>query len=83
MNEEWYNDQIHSQFMKDERWRPNYDIWLAQLVAAYETMLDDGRPEAGTRKSDMMALETIDDQLDLQNGHLPSSSLICLLCHPM
>uniref|UniRef100_D8Q373 Symplekin n=1 Tax=Schizophyllum commune (strain H4-8 / FGSC 9210) TaxID=578458 RepID=D8Q373_SCHCM len=43
MNEEWYNDQIHLQFMKDERWRPNYDIWLAQLVAAYETMLDDER----------------------------------------
>ena len=56
MNEEWYNDQIHLQFMKDERWRPNYDIWLAQLVAAYETMLDDGRPEAGTRKWMMMAL---------------------------
>ncbi|KAI5894765.1 uncharacterized protein SCHCODRAFT_02617748 [Schizophyllum commune H4-8] len=51
MNEEWYNDQIHLQFMKDERWRPNYDIWLAQLVAAYETMLDDGRPEAGTQRS--------------------------------
>ncbi|KAL1715067.1 Symplekin tight junction protein C terminal-domain-containing protein [Schizophyllum commune] len=51
MNEEWYNDQIHLQFMKDERWRPNYDIWLAQLVAAYETMLDDGRPESGTQRS--------------------------------
>ncbi|KAL1745870.1 Symplekin tight junction protein C terminal-domain-containing protein [Schizophyllum fasciatum] len=51
MNEEWYNDQTHMRFMKDEKWRPNYDIWLAQLVSAYETMLDDGRPEAGTQRS--------------------------------
>ncbi|TRM60720.1 Symplekin tight junction protein C terminal-domain-containing protein [Schizophyllum amplum] len=51
MNEEWYNDRVHMKFMKEERWRPNYDIWLAQLVSAYETMLDDGRPEAGTQRS--------------------------------
>ncbi|PSR72823.1 hypothetical protein PHLCEN_2v11320 [Hermanssonia centrifuga] len=38
MNEEWYNDQIRSQ---DERnWRPNYEIWLNQLVAVYQTHLD-------------------------------------------
>ncbi|TFY52822.1 hypothetical protein EVG20_g10386, partial [Dentipellis fragilis] len=38
MNEEWYNDQIR--MSKDPDWRPNYDIWLNQIVAAYQTHLD-------------------------------------------
>ncbi|KAJ3536396.1 hypothetical protein NM688_g6844 [Phlebia brevispora] len=38
MNEEWYNDQVRNQ--KEPDWRPNYEIWLNQLVAAYQTHLD-------------------------------------------
>ncbi|KAH6916084.1 Symplekin tight junction protein C terminal-domain-containing protein [Coprinopsis sp. MPI-PUGE-AT-0042] len=38
MNEEWYNDQLRS--AKDTNWRPNYDIWLNQIVASYQTVLD-------------------------------------------
>ncbi|KAA1468855.1 hypothetical protein DENSPDRAFT_863857 [Dentipellis sp. KUC8613] len=38
MNEEWYNDQIR--MSKDPDWRPNYDIWLNQIVAVYQTHLD-------------------------------------------
>ncbi|KAF9005927.1 Symplekin tight junction protein C terminal-domain-containing protein [Cyathus striatus] len=38
MNEEWYNDQLR--LAKDRNWRPNYDIWLNQIVASYQTLLD-------------------------------------------
>ncbi|KAJ3710952.1 Symplekin tight junction protein C terminal-domain-containing protein [Lentinula raphanica] len=38
MNEEWYNDQIRLE--KNPNWRPNYDIWLGQIVASYQTHLD-------------------------------------------
>ncbi|TFY73084.1 hypothetical protein EWM64_g10928, partial [Hericium alpestre] len=38
MNEEWFNDQIR--MSKDPDWRPNYDIWLNQIVAAYQTHMD-------------------------------------------
>ncbi|KAJ3561803.1 hypothetical protein NP233_g9973 [Leucocoprinus birnbaumii] len=46
MNEEWYNDQIHSE--KDDNWRPNYDIWLNQIVTSYQTLLD-GRDRTFSR----------------------------------
>lgn len=46
MNEEWYNDQIHSE--RDNNWRPNYDIWLNQIVASYQTLLD-GRDRTFSR----------------------------------
>ncbi|CCM02435.1 uncharacterized protein FIBRA_04534 [Fibroporia radiculosa] len=38
MNEEWYNDQIQS--TRDPQWAPNYETWLNQIVAAYQTHLD-------------------------------------------
>ncbi|KAJ3986382.1 Symplekin tight junction protein C terminal-domain-containing protein [Lentinula detonsa] len=38
MNEEWYNDQIRLE--RNPKWRPNYDIWLSQIVASYQTHLD-------------------------------------------
>ncbi|KAI0091687.1 Symplekin tight junction protein C terminal-domain-containing protein [Irpex rosettiformis] len=38
MNEEWYNDQIRIE--KDPEWRPNYETWLNQIVAVYQTHLD-------------------------------------------
>ncbi|KAJ7890667.1 Symplekin tight junction protein C terminal-domain-containing protein [Mycena olivaceomarginata] len=38
MNEEWYNDRI--QLEADPDWRPNYDTWLNQIVASYQTLLD-------------------------------------------
>ncbi|KAK7030720.1 mitogen-activated protein kinase [Favolaschia claudopus] len=38
MNEEWYNDRI--QLEADPEWRPNYDTWLNQIVASYQTLLD-------------------------------------------
>ncbi|KAF9462864.1 Symplekin tight junction protein C terminal-domain-containing protein [Collybia nuda] len=38
MNEEWYNDQIR--LAKDRHWRSNYDTWLNQIVASYQTLLD-------------------------------------------
>ncbi|KAJ7449602.1 Symplekin tight junction protein C terminal-domain-containing protein [Mycena latifolia] len=38
MNEEWYNDRIQLEI--DQDWRPNYDIWLNQIVASYQTLLD-------------------------------------------
>ncbi|KAF6752970.1 Symplekin tight junction protein C terminal-domain-containing protein [Ephemerocybe angulata] len=38
MNEEWYNDRIR--LAKDSNWRPNYDAWLNQVVAGYQTILD-------------------------------------------
>ncbi|KAK2463684.1 hypothetical protein APHAL10511_004435 [Amanita phalloides] len=38
MNEEWYNDQIRT--IWDRNWRPNYDIWLNQIVASYLALLD-------------------------------------------
>ncbi|KAF8892079.1 Symplekin tight junction protein C terminal-domain-containing protein [Infundibulicybe gibba] len=38
MNEEWYNDQIR--LANDRNWRPNYDIWLNQIVVSYQTLLD-------------------------------------------
>ncbi|KAI0704285.1 Symplekin tight junction protein C terminal-domain-containing protein [Cytidiella melzeri] len=38
MNEEWYNDQIRNE--KDPEWRPNYETWLNQIVAVYQTHLD-------------------------------------------
>ncbi|KAF7309707.1 LIM-domain-containing protein [Mycena indigotica] len=37
MNEEWYNDRMHRD---DMEWRPNYDTWLNQIIAAYQTLLD-------------------------------------------
>ncbi|KAJ7066730.1 Symplekin tight junction protein C terminal-domain-containing protein [Mycena amicta] len=39
MNEEWYNDRMHHE-EGDLDWQPNYDIWLNQIVAAYQTLLD-------------------------------------------
>ncbi|KAI0057230.1 hypothetical protein BV25DRAFT_1831381 [Artomyces pyxidatus] len=49
MNEEWYNDQIRSS--RDRDWRPNYDIWLGQIVAAYQTHLEhiDGKDRTFAR----------------------------------
>ncbi|KAG6857467.1 hypothetical protein H0H87_003534 [Tephrocybe sp. NHM501043] len=38
MNEEWYNDQLR--LAEDPNWRPNYDTWLNQIVATYQTLLD-------------------------------------------
>ncbi|TFY68492.1 hypothetical protein EVJ58_g962 [Rhodofomes roseus] len=38
MNEEWYNDRI--QEGRDRSWPPNYETWLNQIVAAYQTHLD-------------------------------------------
>ena len=54
MNEEWYNDQLR--LAEDPSWvdtsrvriqlanfhdqRPNYDTWLNQIVATYQTLLD-------------------------------------------
>ncbi|KAJ4473814.1 Symplekin tight junction protein C terminal-domain-containing protein [Lentinula aciculospora] len=38
MNEEWYNDQIRLE--RNPKWRQNYDIWLGQIVAFYQTHLD-------------------------------------------
>ncbi|KAG6891200.1 hypothetical protein C0995_008452 [Termitomyces sp. Mi166 len=38
MNEEWYNDQLR--LAEDSNWRPNYDTWLNQIVATYQTLLD-------------------------------------------
>ncbi|KAJ7623311.1 Symplekin tight junction protein C terminal-domain-containing protein [Roridomyces roridus] len=38
MNEEWYNDRIQLEVNPD--WRPNYDTWLNQIVASYQTLLD-------------------------------------------
>ncbi|PCH44216.1 hypothetical protein WOLCODRAFT_138834 [Wolfiporia cocos MD-104 SS10] len=38
MNEEWYNDRI--QLSRDHDWAPNYETWLNQIVAAYQTHLD-------------------------------------------
>ncbi|KAJ7504498.1 Symplekin tight junction protein C terminal-domain-containing protein [Mycena galericulata] len=38
MNEEWYNDRI--QLEVDPAWRCNYDAWLNQIVASYQTLLD-------------------------------------------
>ncbi|KIL69469.1 hypothetical protein M378DRAFT_99051 [Amanita muscaria Koide BX008] len=38
MNEEWYNDQIRA--IDDRNWRPNYDVWLSQVVASYQALLD-------------------------------------------
>lgn len=38
MNEEWYNDQIRA--IWDRNWRPNYDVWLNQIVASYQALLD-------------------------------------------
>ena len=56
MNEEWYNDQIRAESDPDwvraggifivylsSSWplqRPNYETWLNQIVAAYQTHLD-------------------------------------------
>ncbi|KAF9269017.1 hypothetical protein L218DRAFT_916524 [Marasmius fiardii PR-910] len=38
LNEEWYNDRL--QETRNPKWRANYDIWLNQIVAAYQTHLD-------------------------------------------
>ncbi|KAH9888832.1 Symplekin tight junction protein C terminal-domain-containing protein [Cubamyces lactineus] len=38
MNEEWYNDRIRRQH--DREWQPNYETWLNQVVAAYQTHTD-------------------------------------------
>ncbi|EGN96587.1 hypothetical protein SERLA73DRAFT_111193 [Serpula lacrymans var. lacrymans S7.3] len=42
MNEEWYNDRIR--LADDPNWRSNYDSWLNQIVATYQTILE-GKPE--------------------------------------
>ncbi|KAF5388652.1 hypothetical protein D9757_004811 [Collybiopsis confluens] len=46
MNEEWYNDQVRQE--RNMKWRPNYDVWLGQIVAAYQTHLD-GKDRTFTR----------------------------------
>ncbi|KAI0255985.1 Symplekin tight junction protein C terminal-domain-containing protein [Lactifluus subvellereus] len=38
MNEEWYNDQMR--LLADNGWRPNYEVWLNQIVAEYQSRLD-------------------------------------------
>ncbi|KAH9983897.1 Symplekin tight junction protein C terminal-domain-containing protein [Russula compacta] len=38
MNEEWYNDQVR--LSSDDDWRPNYELWLNQIVAEYQLRLD-------------------------------------------
>ncbi|KAI9064047.1 hypothetical protein FKP32DRAFT_1714615 [Trametes sanguinea] len=38
MNEEWYNDRIRRQH--DREWQPNYETWLNQVIAAYQTHTD-------------------------------------------
>ncbi|KAF8273075.1 Symplekin tight junction protein C terminal-domain-containing protein [Lactarius quietus] len=38
MNEEWYNDQVR--LLSDNGWRPNYEVWLNQIVAEYQLRLD-------------------------------------------
>ncbi|KAI8996570.1 Symplekin tight junction protein C terminal-domain-containing protein [Trametes punicea] len=38
MNEEWYNDRIRLQH--DRGWQPNYETWLNQVIAAYQTHAD-------------------------------------------
>ncbi|KAI0292278.1 Symplekin tight junction protein C terminal-domain-containing protein [Russula brevipes] len=38
MNEEWYNDQVR--LTSDGDWRPNYEVWLNQIVAEYQSRLD-------------------------------------------
>ncbi|KAJ3505780.1 hypothetical protein NLJ89_g7237 [Agrocybe chaxingu] len=38
MNEEWYNDQIRQ--IQERDWRPNYETWLNQIMASYQTILD-------------------------------------------
>ncbi|KAI0766933.1 Symplekin tight junction protein C terminal-domain-containing protein [Trametes elegans] len=38
MNEEWYNDRIRRH--QDREWQPNYETWLNQIVAAYQTHAD-------------------------------------------
>ncbi|KAH9965034.1 Symplekin tight junction protein C terminal-domain-containing protein [Lactifluus volemus] len=38
MNEEWYNDQMR--LSSDNGWRPNYEVWLNQIVAEYQSRLD-------------------------------------------
>ncbi|OSD03106.1 hypothetical protein PYCCODRAFT_296574 [Trametes coccinea BRFM310] len=38
MNEEWYNDRIRRQ--QDRDWQPNYETWLNQVIAAYQTHTD-------------------------------------------
>ncbi|RPD64406.1 hypothetical protein L226DRAFT_506092 [Lentinus tigrinus ALCF2SS1-7] len=35
MNEEWYNDRV--QQTQDPDWQSNYETWLNQIVAAYQT----------------------------------------------
>ncbi|RDX54248.1 hypothetical protein OH76DRAFT_1398571 [Lentinus brumalis] len=35
MNEEWYNDRVRQ--TQDPNWQPNYETWLNQIVAAYQT----------------------------------------------
>ncbi|KAJ8094365.1 hypothetical protein PM082_010799 [Marasmius tenuissimus] len=38
LTEEWYNDRV--QETRNPKWRPNYDIWLNQILAVYQTHLD-------------------------------------------
>ncbi|KAH9074729.1 Symplekin tight junction protein C terminal-domain-containing protein [Lactarius deliciosus] len=38
MNEEWYNDQVR--LLSDNDWRPNYEVWLNQIVAEYQLRID-------------------------------------------
>ncbi|OCH93643.1 hypothetical protein OBBRIDRAFT_885314 [Obba rivulosa] len=38
MNEEWYNDRLRLGI--DRNWQPNYETWLNQIVAAYQTHSD-------------------------------------------
>ncbi|CDO73286.1 hypothetical protein BN946_scf185008.g48 [Trametes cinnabarina] len=46
MNEEWYNDRIRRQH--DRAWQPNYETWLNQVIAAYQTHTD-GRDRSFSR----------------------------------
>ncbi|KAI0305811.1 Symplekin tight junction protein C terminal-domain-containing protein [Multifurca ochricompacta] len=39
MNEEWYHDQVRLS-SEDNDWRPNYEVWLNQIVARYQSRLD-------------------------------------------
>ncbi|KAH9160770.1 Symplekin tight junction protein C terminal-domain-containing protein [Lactarius sanguifluus] len=38
MNEEWYNDRVR--LLSDNDWRPNYGVWLNQIVAEYQLRID-------------------------------------------
>ncbi|KIY64034.1 hypothetical protein CYLTODRAFT_402460 [Cylindrobasidium torrendii FP15055 ss-10] len=39
MNEEWYNDRIR-QDVEGQKWRPNYETWLNQIISRWEALLE-------------------------------------------